>query len=170
MNPQQLFASLVAGRETIRALTADLTSEQVLWRPAPGKWSILEVVCHLADEEREDFRARLDLTLHDPGAAWPSIDPQGWVESRGYQQREFAAVLKGFMQERGKSLAWLDSLESPQWDNSYEHPHLGTLKAGDILTSWAAHDLLHIRQITGLQFGYVAAQAAPYTPDYAGPW
>ena len=170
MNLQALVASLAAGPEILRALTAGLTSEQTLWRPGPGKWSILEVVCHLADEEREDFRARLDLTLHNPGAAWPSIDPEGWVKSRNYQQREFAGALENLMQERGKSLVWLGSLDAPQWENSFEHPQLGALRAGDILTAWAAHDLLHIRQITGLQFRYVASRAASYTPGYAGPW
>ena len=170
MNPQPLVASLATGRETLKALTAGLTNEQALWRPAPEKWSILEVICHLVDEEREDFRTRLDLTLHSPGADWPSIDPEEWVKSRGYQEREIVGVLEEFMQEREKSLAWLGALKAPRWENEYEHPQLGTLKAGDILTSWAAHDLLHIRQITGLHFGYVAARAAPYTPDYAGPW
>jgi hypothetical protein len=170
MNPQLLVASLVSGRETLRAMTANLGPEQILWRPAAGKWSILEVICHLADEERDDFRTRLDLTLHQPCTVWPSIDPQGWVESRDYQNREFAAALDDLMQERENSLVWLRSLEAPRWDNSYEHPRLGTVRAGDILASWAAHDLLHIRQIVSLQFGCVAAQAAPYTPDYAGPW
>ena len=170
MNPQSLVASLAAGPETLRALTAGLAGEQTLWRPGPGKWSILEVICHLADEEREDFRTRLDLTLHDPGAAWPSIDPEGWVNGRNYQQREFAGALENLMQEREKSLVWLGSLDAPQWENSFEHPRLGTLRAGDILTSWAAHDLLHIRQLTELHHGWLCEQSAPYEAGYAGEW
>ena len=55
---------------------------QARWRPAPDEWSILEVLSHLVDEEREDFRQRLDYTLHRPGEAWPATDPPGWVISR----------------------------------------------------------------------------------------
>ena len=170
MNPTPLVARLAANRGILKALVADLTSEQFRWRPAPDKWSILEVICHLADEEREDFRVRLDLLLHHPDTPWTGIDPPAWVKSRDYQERELADALEDLMQEREKSLTWLGSLDAPGWESSYEHPRLGSLRAGDILTSWVAHDLLHIRQITGLQFGYVAAGSAPYTPDYAGSW
>ena len=74
------------------------------------------------------------------------------------------------MHERAKSLIWLDSLESPAWDRTHEHAQLGPLSAGDLLTSWAAHDLLHLRQLTALRFGTLAHGATPFTPDYAGPW
>lgn len=170
MEPEPLIARLAAGREILNALVAGLTPEQTRWRPAADKWSILEVICHLADEEREDFRARLDLSLHKPGASWPGIDPEAWIKGRNYQEREFEAALEDLMREREKSLVWLRSLDEPRWQNSYEHPALGTLHAGDILASWVAHDLLHVRQITGLQFEYIRARAEPYTPDYAGPW
>jgi len=49
----------------------EINAELAVWKPAPGKWSILEVVNHLYDEEREDFRQRLELVLKDPALAWP---------------------------------------------------------------------------------------------------
>ena len=47
---------------------------------------------------------------------------------------------------------------------------MGRLSAGDMLTSWAAHDLLHLRQLVELRFAYLARQARPYSLDYAGEW
>ena len=62
--------------EVIANLTKSVPLEQARWRPSPADWSILEVINHLYDEEREDFRQRLDLLLFQPEADWPPIDPQ----------------------------------------------------------------------------------------------
>ena len=161
---------MASNLETIRSLVFDVPSEQARWRPAPDKWSILEVVNHLWDEEREDFRTRLQMTLTNPKEAWPGIDPPGWVNEREYNQRDLAESLEGFLAERRQSISWLGALESPHWENAYQHPLLGEIKAGTLLTSWVAHDYLHLRQLTKLHLDYVLAKATPYGMDYAGNW
>ena len=170
MDSKTVIARLGSNQAVLAHLVSEVTDEQARWRPRPDKWSLLEVVCHLLDEEREDFRRRLQLTLGEPGAAWPPIDPVAWVRDRRYQDRDLLASFAEFLAERDSSLAWLESLYAPAWDNGYEHPLLGTIRAGDLLASWVAHDLLHIRQIVGLQWGWAAAAAEPFTPGYAGEW
>ena len=71
----------------ISALVAEVDTTQARWKPAPQEWSILEVIHHLYDEEREDFRLRLDLILHHPDVPWPPIDPEGWVTARRSSDR-----------------------------------------------------------------------------------
>ena len=110
MDANRLISELAAGEQIIRSLVEGITQEQAQLRPAPDSWSILEVVCHLYDEEREDFRQRLDYTLHKPGEAWPPIDPGGWVTSRAYNTRRLENSLAGFLAERQRSLDWLNSL------------------------------------------------------------
>jgi hypothetical protein len=154
--------------EIIRGLVSGIPGAEARWKPSPEKWSILEVVNHLDDEEREDFRQRLDLVLHRPGEPWPGIDPQGWVTSRRYADRDPVESLDRFLRERERSVAWLDGLGAPAWDNRREHPIAGTLRAGDLLHSWLAHDFLHIRQIARLRYEYVSHLAAPYSTKYAG--
>jgi len=170
MNNSALVARLETNPGAIISLVAHLSVDQARWRPAPDKWSILEVVCHLVDEEREDFRTRLDLTLHQPGAPWPGIDPPGWVSERHYQERDFAESLQAFTEEREASLRWLQTLKSPAWDNRYEHPLLDTITAGDLLVSWVAHDFLHLRQLIGLHWQQTMDEAVGYSADYAGNW
>lgn len=170
MDAKVLIERLNAQADLFPRILNDVPPGRICWNPAPGKWSLLEVVCHLRDEEREDFRQRLRLTLEDPSQPWPGIDPPGWVTERAYAEQEWSAVLADFLAERNASLRWLDSLDAPAWENVHEHPHLGTIRAGDLLTSWAGHDLLHIRQILGLEWAWNARRAAPYTPDYAGEW
>ena len=140
------------------------------WKPNPERWSTVEILGHLADEEREDFRLRLDLTLHHPEKEWPPIDPEGWVTARKYSQKDPQRVLEDFLSERRRSIAWLDTLESPDGSIARSHPHAGSLSAGDLLASWVNHDLLHLRQIVRLQHEWVEATSKPYRTRYAGEW
>jgi hypothetical protein len=158
-----------ANAGAVAALVSAVSVEQMRWRPAPEAWSLLEVVNHLYDEEREDFRTRLDYVLHRPGQHPPPIDPQGWVTARAYNQRDPRTSLDAFLREREASLEWLKDLATPNWDAEYR-ADWGMLRAGDLLCAWLAHDHLHLRQLNELQYAYLAQQAAPYTVGYAGDW
>jgi hypothetical protein len=160
---------MMGNTRRIRSLVEGVPVEQARWKPAPDAWSILEVINHLWDEEKEDFRVRLDITLHHPDQPWPPIDPGGWVTARQYNQREVSEAVEGFLEERQASLAWLESLAAPDWEASYEAP-FGTIRAGEIFAAWAAHDLLHMRQLVELHWGYTVRLASPYQAEYAGSW
>jgi streptomycin 6-kinase len=84
-----LYQELVDSTEMIRALLMGLEQEQAQVRPDANSWSILEVLCHLHDEEREDFREHLDFVLHRQDEEWHVIDPQGWVVERKYNEQNF---------------------------------------------------------------------------------
>jgi hypothetical protein len=148
----------------------DVTPEQARWKPAAKQWSILEVVNHLYDEEREDFRLRFQLTLKDPTQTWPPIDPPRWAVERRYNERDLQESFQNFVVERQKSLEWLRNLGDVKLDNTAKHPGGFELSAGDLLASWVAHDLLHVRQLTRLHYQYWAEQVKPYQVLYAGDW
>lgn len=152
----------------ISALVAGVDEAQARWKPAPDEWSILEVIHHLYDEEREDFRPRLDLTLNHPNIPWPPNDPVAKVTERRYNEQNLRKVLTAFQTERAASLVWLGTLHTPDWNRSYTIPQVGTLRAGDLLVSWPAHDTLHLRQLSELHYHYITHLAQPYAVDYAG--
>jgi hypothetical protein len=170
MNLELALLRLTSNAETISALARSVTAEQARWKPSPTAWSVLEVVCHLYDEEREDFRQRVDYTLHRPAEEWPPIDPQGWVTARGYNQRELAAMLDSFLGERQASLQWLRGLDTANWSTARQHPAGGQVTAADMLDAWVAHDHLHIRQLNELHWQYLALHVSPFSLDYAGGW
>lgn len=170
MQPEILIDRLAAGAATVSALVSGIPAARSAQRSDPQRWSILEILCHLRDEEREDFRPRIEYTLQRPGTSWPGIDPEAWVSERAYAAADPTAVLAEFRAARDKSLRWLRALEQPDWDAAYEHPLLGRLTAGDLLASWAAHDMLHLRQLTGEVFALSGQAAAPHRTDYAGRW
>lgn len=156
--------------QTIRSLVADVPEAQARWKPTPEDWSLLEVINHLYDEEREDFRQRVDYLLYRPTEEPPPIDPVGWVTARAYNQRNLAESLQNFLQERNQSITWLHGLVNPAWSNTYRHPAGFTMSAGELLACWAAHDLLHLRQLIELHYAWHKAQVAPFSLAYAGDW
>jgi hypothetical protein len=164
-----LCLELTGGAKAVAKLVSGISPPEARFKPNPDSWSILEVLCHLYDEEREDFRPRLDITLNRPAETWPPIDPQGWVTSRKYNERDLSETVDAFCQERMKSVAWLRELADRNWDSEYNAP-FGTVKAGDLLASWTAHDLLHFRQIVELKRVRILNAAAPYAVTYAGEW
>jgi hypothetical protein len=166
---QHITGRMSDNAETIHSLVKGVSDEQAPWRTAPGKWSLVEVINHLYDEERFDFKVRIDFTLHRPDEQWPPWDPVACVTECKYNERDLAESFDDFMQERRKSLEWLDGLKRADWDKSYEHPVIGELRAGDILAAWLAHDLLHIRQLARLHVDYTVHIVDPYHIRYADP-
>jgi len=164
-----LLKQMQEDADRIRSLVEGVGPEQARWKPEPESWSILEVVNHLADEEREDFRTRLDIILHRPEDPWPPIDPRGWVTERKYNERDLGESLHRYTTERRASLEWLRGLGSPNWEAAV-HSQLGSMKSGEMFAAWVTHDQLHMRQLVELHRAYTEHLAQPYSLDYAGPW
>ena len=161
---------LQVNKRIIVDLTAGISQERAIWKPADDRWSVLEVVCHLVDIEIEDFRTDFDIVLHHPDQSWPSFNIEEWVIDRKYNERDISASLKAFGGERDKSVTWLSSLENPDLDtlhsgNGFDH---GRMSAGDVLVSWLAHDLGHIRQLALLRWEMLNHFEQPYNPAYSG--
>ena len=169
MEFRTLYKELTNSTEMIRALLKDIDQEQARVKPSRGSWSILEVVCHLYDEEREDFREHLDFILHRQYEEWHPISPFAWVNLRKYNEQNFKSMQRKFFKEREKSLAWLKKLKNADWNRTYTSK-FGSLKAGDMFVSWAAHDNLHIRQLTELRRKHIERITQPYKIQYAGDW
>ena len=166
---QLLYLELVESTGMLRALIAGITAEDARVKPNPESWSILETLCHLYDEERLDFRARLDAILSRPGVDWEPIDPSGWVTSRRYNEQDFRDIKERFFAERGKSLDWLKGLENANWDAAHS-ASFGRVTAGDMFASWVAHDNLAIRQLTELRRSRLERICEPWNIEYAGEW
>lgn len=170
MNAGKIIESLDRFGRALPALVAEVDAEQARWKPEDGNWSILEVVTHLADEEVEDFRIRLRMTLETPLEPWPKIDPTGWARERQYNDGVLAEALQRFVAERQQSVAWLGGLGDPDWSSAYQHPRFGPIRAGDLLSAWAAHDALHLRQVAKRMYQLVQEFSGDFSTIYAGAW
>jgi hypothetical protein len=170
MEFKMLYQELANSAEMIRDLLAGVGQEEAQYKPSRGTWSILEVVCHLYDEEREDFREHLDFILHRQREdEWHPIAPQAWVKLRKYNERNFKTMRRKFFDEREKSLAWLKGIRNTNWRTTHTS-QFGSMRAGDMFASWIAHDNLHIRQLVELRRARIEKITKPYHIQYAGDW
>ncbi|HET9217352.1 MAG TPA: DinB family protein [Terriglobia bacterium] len=165
-----ITARLRAHMDVFRGLLSGVSDEQARWKPSPDKWSLLEVTNHLADEEVEDFRTRVRLTIESPDRDWPRIDPERWAVDRAYNTRDVRESLARFVRERNVSLAWLSELQNIPWEATHPNQGTGPLRVGDLIASWLVHDLIHIRQMNRLQYEYLASRKHGFSADYAGKW
>ena len=169
MNQKIIIQKLANNAAVFNDLLSGKSREQYLWKSEPKKWRLIEIICHLYDEEREDFRARTRLVLDTPHLTPSPINPVSWVKERRYIEQNYSEKLNDFLNERTQSVNWLQSLEKPNWNNTYDHPKLGKMSANLFLSNWLAHDYLHIRQILQLEFNYLK-QISNESLDYAGNW
>lgn len=169
MDLQKALQQLKEQGQAILSLGAGFSQSEARWKPDPESWSILEALNHLVDEESLDFRRHLDHILHSPDSPWPKIDPQGWVVEKQYNQRDLDSTLAQFKEERENSLRWLTGLEKPDWEIAVRMPW-GSLTAGDMLASWLAHDILHLRQLIELRYHITVFRCEPSQVLYAGEW
>lgn len=168
-------ALLVAARRELARLPVALDSlltdlEPEWWQaqPAPGEWSPVEIICHLRDEEVEDFCARLHVVV-ERGSRFAPIDPEGWAVARRYREADSHAALAALRERRAASLAFLASVPPDRLGAAVEHPSAGPLSGLDLLAAWVAHDRLHLAQLSGTLARVWADRWAPLRADYAGP-
>lgn len=169
-DPARLIGRLERFEPVLPGVVQVFSSEDARWKPDESSWSILEIVCHLVDEEVEDFRTRVLSTLEDPARPWPAIDPQGWAERRGYQSQNLHAKVIEFVELRGESITLLREVTSPDWSRVYKHPIIGDISAADMLSNWCAHDALHLRQISRRLHQLAQRDSGGASLDYAGTW
>jgi hypothetical protein len=164
---------LAANARMLEKFYAGLSDQEARRRPEPQRWSALEILRHLIDEEGEDFRTRIEYTLNRPGETWPPIDPEGWVTERKYNEQNLTDSFETFLEERQHSILWIEELTQSggvKWDTPYEHPKLGAITARELLASWLAHDYLHMRQLMKLEYDRIESITGVADTPYAGSW
>jgi hypothetical protein len=170
MNVPNLIESLERFGRSLPVVVQGISSADASWKPSDGAWSILEIIMHLCDEEVDDFRTRVRMTLEDPRKPWPEIHPSQWAIDRKYNEADLSQAVERFVRERQHSVEWLRSLRDVDWSIAYAHPTIGPLHVGDLLASWAAHDALHLRQIAKRMHQLAQRDGSPFSVAYAGDW
>ena len=121
--------------------------DAVLRRPeAPGKWSVMEVVQHLADTELVyGYRTRMILSQDTPPIA--GYDQDVWVRTFHYRELPLAEALAQLSALRATNLRLLRSLDAAQWKRAGLHSERGMESVKRIVQMIGGHDLVHRRQI-----------------------
>ena len=115
-------------------------------RPAPDKWSVAEILSHLADVEIV-VGWRMRSILGAPGTPIQAFDQDAWVMAGHYAKRDPRKSIEQHRVVREANLALLKSLSADQWKQYGQHAERGQESIERIVAMIAGHDVNHIRQI-----------------------
>jgi hypothetical protein len=118
-------------------------------RPAPGKWSAVEILAHLADTEIVGGY-RMRSILGAPGTPIAAFDQDKWAEAENYAKRDPQLSLRVFRTLREANLSLLKSLKPEQWKHFGIHSERGEESIERIVQMFAGHDLNHLRQVEAI--------------------
>lgn len=142
-DPLQVQRELV---QRLRELVDGLDDSALRQPESPGKWSVLEVIGHLADTELV-YRYRMRMSVAQPGSPIPAYDQDRWAAALRYNEADLEDVLREVEARRAANLAWLDGLTEEEMDRAGVHEERGTESVRQIVKLLAAHDLVHRNQI-----------------------
>jgi hypothetical protein len=134
----------------LEILLRDLPQDLLEWKPAPERWSIVEVLAHMNVIEGL-YKQRAKLIMLDPSPNLPKFIPHSESEAR---QKSAARHLEEFGTLRRAFVVYLHSIPTAAGSRTGQHYEMGTITLSQMLHELANHDLGHLRQIAELYRAY----------------
>jgi hypothetical protein len=134
----------------IEKLVSLASEDQLQWKPSMERWSISEILAHLADVEVAGFRERIERMAQSDMPRLAAYDQNAQYQAGRYTSGKAREHLKVFCHERDRSLSWLRYLPESVLGRKGQHAEFGVISVAQLMNEWAFHDLGHIRQIAEL--------------------
>jgi hypothetical protein len=148
-NGEQPVKVQAATAKKLAKLIKGVPAGKLRKRPAPDKWSVQEILAHLADAEIAGSW-RMRAILGAPGTPVAAFDQDSWVAALHYGKRDPRQAVEQFRVLRETNLALLKSLKPEQWKHHGIHSERGEESIEHIVRMFAVHDLNHLAQIEGI--------------------
>ena len=154
-NYQTKLSSYVAGKDPLRiqaetagliaALLEGVPDAKLSQRPLPEKWSVKEIIAHLAEDELvTSWRYR--QMIENNGCALASFDQDQWARLGDYKSWSTADALDMFRLLRDANLRMLRNLSPEEWERFGVHAERGRISVRDLARHMAGHDMNHVDQ------------------------
>jgi hypothetical protein len=158
-NYQLKLNSYVAGNDPLRMqadtprlianLVKGVPEAKLSWRPVPDKWSIKEIIAHLAEDELvTSWRYR--QMIENSGCPLASFNQDQWARLGDYGSWQPADALDMFRLLREANLRMLRNLTADEWDYFGVHAERGCISLRDLARHMAGHDMNHVEQIRSI--------------------
>ncbi len=116
------------------------------FRPAPDRWTIHEIIIHIADSEANSY-IRCRRFLAEPGGNVLGYDENKWARDLRYHDQSTDNALELFKWLRHKSHTLIKDLPEPVWSNTVHHTENGVLTMDDWLDTYERHIPEHVEQM-----------------------
>ena len=141
-----LVEQYARGPQRVREALARVPQEALQWRPAPGKWSVHEVVVHCADSET-NAALRIRYLLAEAEPLVVGYDQDAWARRFDYHAQPLEESLAVAAAARGRTVPLLRAMTDADWARQGRHTESGPYSAEDWLRVYAAHLEGHAAQI-----------------------
>ena len=142
-----ILATAKAIPAALAAMLSNLPANAWTDSPHPDEWSLVEIVSHLRDVEREVNLSRIQTFLSEDNPFISADDTDVWAAERGYAEQDGERALRDFIAARMDTLAALKNLSDEDWQRSGRHAIFGPVTLQEQLGFMAEHDRVHLRQI-----------------------
>lgn len=146
MNREELIQLYKEAYNNLMQALDEIPKEMWKFKPAPEKWSIHEVIIHIADSEVNSY-ARARKIICEPGSTIMAYDENKWAIKLDYHNHSIEESLELFRQLREMTYKILIDLPEEVWSNFIIHPENGKMTLDNWLEVYANHIPVHIRQI-----------------------
>jgi hypothetical protein len=133
--------------QKLKLETSTLSRREMITRPAANKWSVQEVMAHLADVEEFGMRARVAAMIEQDKPTLPSFDQEARLAQLKYNTIDPMRSLGSLTLQRRANVKWLWKLRPTQLKRHGIHQTVGEISVEELITEWAFHDLGHLKQI-----------------------
>ncbi|HSR07996.1 MAG TPA: DinB family protein [Bryobacteraceae bacterium] len=151
------------GAELVAVATTGAAGPVLDFQPAPGKWGVRTIVCHLADTETV-LAMRLRQIIAEDNPLMPVIDQDAWAERLDYSKRKLSPALEGFRRTRAENYELLKDLPEDVFARTGQHTKRGPITLLELLRIFAEHAEKHVQQIQAARAAYKEFKAAQPVP------
>ncbi|WP_417897751.1 DinB family protein [Bacillus haimaensis] len=155
---KELIEEYGQGYEMIRKSIEGLTEEGVRFKPAPDKWSIHQILIHIADSELVSTQ-RIKKVLAEEEPILFSVDQDAWANGLDYNQLDREQYLQLFKILRSSMLPILRSLLPEKGERVGVYPDAGKFTVKQLLEYRVKHVQGHLSQIEQVRKAYQKNQA-----------
>ena len=141
------------GAELLATATTGAAGPELDFKPAPGKWSVRQVVCHVADSEAV-LVMRLRLVAAEDNPALSAFNGEAWAERLDYGRRKLSQALETFRRLRTENYELLKELPESAFERAGVHAEAGRVTLLDLLKGNAEHVEGHVKQIQAARAAY----------------
>ena len=137
---------LAATPRQIARLVKGVSRKRLSRRPGPGKWSVTEILAHLADSELV-YGFRIRIILDTNGSTIQSTDQDAWAKFSDYATHDPVHSLEALRVTRERTVRLLKGLPPESWDRHGVHTERGRETVTRVVEMLAGHDINHMMQI-----------------------